>query len=753
MKTIRVLFEIMLVMSGMVASAQSYIPITNNMQIGNDANIKFAAGNYAFTDPEADGVIQISNKHNIILDGDSCRVNGSIFQGYMIKITNSHNITIRNFDSVYGYRYAVYILNSDHITINGNVFSSNKVDSSGWIDVWADYTLALGGGVMMYQSRAAHIYNNVMNLQNDGVALYHCDSIRIHDNDFSWNTSYGIRMFWTDTCNIYQNNCSHVNRPLTDPSDCAALLMIVSNANRIENNDLSWSGDGVFLGQYQHSDIQNNNYIAWNECSYSPHNAIEATFAYGNIYKHNKCNASDYGMWLGYSFNSLVDSNEVTGNYHSGIAIDRGYSNSVSHNEITDNPTGIELWEGSPITGYSNQHSKDYHITNNTFTDNSIALSALKTAHTVIIGNEFNYSQTESLHIDQASAGDTVIGNTFRMPTAWHIRNLSPNAVYAPGNLFIPSDTAIIAQKIYDFRDNSTKGEVVWYPQTPGPNSAIQSQPPCDMAEPLSTWYVYPETGYPAKNRFPDSLSFDSVQKVVGAASVKLVTSRGYDLALNYRPFNDSLSRWSLTVNDTLYFWIRTIKQPQYGFQYFSIRLGDSRGNYYKYTASSGLLNQANNVWKHFKFPLSGNSQFLRTIVGNMSLDSVNYVEIHADTWDYGFTLWVDGLQFSDCSPVVGIAPFKDPGITEFFNYPNPFYAETTITYFIPEPGPVKLEVFDMQGTFLATLINENQPSGEHTILFSRERLLLLQSAASPMLLIRLLTTRFTQTRKMVQLK
>ena len=145
-------------------AAQTRIPITNNMTIGNNSNIKFIPGDYVFTDPELNGVIQINGKHDIIMDGDSCTVNGTNFQGYMIKIDNSSNIVIRNFDSVSNYKYAVYVTNSNHLTINGNDFSRNKVDSSGWIDVWTDYTSALGGGVMMYQCRAADIFNNIMSI-------------------------------------------------------------------------------------------------------------------------------------------------------------------------------------------------------------------------------------------------------------------------------------------------------------------------------------------------------------------------------------------------------------------------------------------------------------------------------------------------------------------------------------------------------------------------------------------------------------
>jgi hypothetical protein len=158
-----------------ITFSQTYIPITNNMNINSNSNIKFIPNNYVFADPDLDGVIRINNVHDVILDGDSCTVNGTNFIGYMIKITNSHNVVIKNFDSVFKYKYALYITGSDHIIINGNDFSRNKVDSSGTINVWTDYTSALGGGVMMYQCRAVQIFDNIMKYQNDGVAAYHCD--------------------------------------------------------------------------------------------------------------------------------------------------------------------------------------------------------------------------------------------------------------------------------------------------------------------------------------------------------------------------------------------------------------------------------------------------------------------------------------------------------------------------------------------------------------------------------------------------
>jgi len=710
---------IFLVLFSLLASGQTYTPITDNLQVQSNSNIKFAAGEYSFADNPADGVIQLNNVHNVILDGDSCFVDGIDTLGYMIKITNSDHIVIKNFDSVYNYFYAVHIMNSHHITINGNMFSGNKVDSTGWISIWTDYTQALGGGVLMYQCRAAEIYENNMTLQNDGMALYHCDSIACYENDFSWNTSFGIRMYWTDTCHIYQNNCSHVNRPYTDPSDCAALLMLVSNENVVEYNDLSYSGDGVFLGQYQYSNIPNNNYFGYNECSYSPHNAIEATFADGNTYLHNNCNYSHYGFWLGYSFNTLVDSNEVIGNYQTGIAIDRGFENTITGNVIRDNPTGIELWEGSPIAGYSNQYSHDYMIHNNLFDGNTVAISASKSEHLVATGNAFDFSRDASVYLDGQSDSDTLAGNDFRYPTVYHISNNSTYDIYAVDNRWMPGDTSMISEKIFDKHDNIAKGEVLWWPMLPSPETGIQEDPPCDLAEPLSTWYGYPETGYPAPVKFADSLYFDTEDKMVGEASVKFHTSRGWYVALNYRPYGDSLSEWMLTEEDTLRFWVKTLKFIPYGFQYFHIRIGDRNGNYARYSAPASLLNAAHGVWTRYSFPLSGNSTFQRSMVGELNWDQVNYVEFWADTWDYGFTLWLDGVQFNECDPVTATPEeFSDAsGLNQ--NFPNPFESSTVISYTIAERDHVTLTIMDLFGNVVRTLADQVTSPGEFTVRFS----------------------------------
>ncbi|MBD3233664.1 MAG: S8 family serine peptidase [candidate division Zixibacteria bacterium] len=48
--------------------------------------------------------------------------------------------------------------------------------------------------------------------------------------------------------------------------------------------------------------------------------------------------------------------------------------------------------------------------------------------------------------------------------------------------------------------------------------------------------------------------------------------------------------------------------------------------------------------------------------------------------------------------------------------YPNPFNAQTNITYSVPESGNVSLEVFNLMGQKVATLVNGNVEAGVHTI-------------------------------------
>ena len=79
--------------------------------------------------------------------------------------------------------------------------------------------------------------------------------------------------------------------------------------------------------------------------------------------------------------------------------------------------------------------------------------------------------------------------------------------------------------------------------------------------------------------------------------------------------------------------------------------------------------------------------------------------------------------------------------------FPNPFHPTTAISYQLPASSEVRLQIFNMQGQLVETLVNETQNAGLHSVNWNAS------SMTSGVYFYQITTDNFSTTKKIVLLK
>jgi hypothetical protein len=124
-------------------------------------------------------------------------------------------------------------------------------------------------------------------------------------------------------------------------------------------------------------------------------------------------------------------------------------------------------------------------------------------------------------------------------------------------------------------------------------------------------------------------------------------------------------------------------------------------------------------------------------IADEAQMFSIMVLDRDYDTRDCGFQ-WAQGIYVktqekygsivwsSKAAPETGVED-KAVKIPESFvlqqNFPNPFNPTTLISYRLLQSGPVKLEVFDISGRLVSSLVDEKQGAGFHSVNFDAKGL------------------------------
>ena len=376
----------------------------------NQGVIQIAAGN-----------IELEFAEGSYLRGAPAGTPPDRYRGCGIRLNGQSGVTIRG-AHLSGYWCGVWATKADGLLLEnidasdnrrGHLKSTPKAeDESDWLfghnndqHEWlTNYGAALyieqSGGVTVRDSRVWHGQN--------ALCLDRVTGARIYDNDFSFNSGWGVAL-WRCTSNIISRNAldfcirGYSHGVYNRGQDSAGIFVFEqNNRNVFAENSVTHGGDGFFgfagreaigetgehpAGWYRRRG-NSDNILMGNDFSYAAAHGIENTFSFGNEYLTNRIVGNAIcGIWAGYSRETLIAGNDLEENgemgyglERGGVDIDHGGDNQILNNTFVKNKCGVHLWGGpnpefdkrkwAGANGYASTGS---FIAGNTFTGDELA--------------------------------------------------------------------------------------------------------------------------------------------------------------------------------------------------------------------------------------------------------------------------------------------------------------------------------------------------------------------------------------------
>lgn len=175
-------------------------------------------------------------------------------------------------------------------------------------------------------------------------------------------------------------------------------------------------------------------------------------------------------------------------------------------------------------------------------------------------------------------------------------------------------------------------------------------------------------------------------------------------------PNNDWMitPRMTLGTNSALRFYARS-QTSSYGLERFRVGISTlttiiPQG--FQYITGPDYV-EAPSEWTEFMYDLS-------------AYDGQNvYIAIRCVSND-AFVFYVDNFNVHSNGGGVSNDDINSPvAFTELKgNYPNPFNPETTIRYSVKEAGPVAIEIYNLKGQLVKSLVSDDKAAGEHSVIW-----------------------------------
>jgi parallel beta-helix repeat protein len=383
---------------------QETVPFSPGMIVTR--SIRIAPGTYEVRGPASseEALIVVSGRDievdmtGVILRGIEVEADPDGATGTAVRIDGGEGVTLRG-ATIRGYRFAVmargtrglHIVESD-LSFNWKPRLFSQVGHESLVD-WLSFHanedrewMRFGAAIYLEDVTGGEVRGNRAVQGMNGLLMTRSDSLRVQDNDFSYNSGLGIGMYRSSDNRIVRNLLDYDVRGYSEGNyqrgqDSAGLLMYEqSSGNVVAYNSATHSGDGFFLwaGQSTMDSGEggaNDNLLFYNDFSFAPTNAVEVTFSRNRIIG-NFLRGSRYGVWGGYSWETEIRGNCFGGNQY-GVAIEHGQDNRIDSNRFDSDSLVFSFWsrDSEPADwGYA-QH-RDTRSRNQRVTGNVIAAPA-----------------------------------------------------------------------------------------------------------------------------------------------------------------------------------------------------------------------------------------------------------------------------------------------------------------------------------------------------------------------------------------
>ncbi|MFN9720825.1 MAG: hypothetical protein ACK58L_19190, partial [Planctomycetota bacterium] len=168
----------------------------------------------------------------------------------------------------------------------------------------------------------------------------------------------------------------------------------------------------------------------------------------------------------------------------------------------------------------------------------------------------------------------------------------------------------------------------------------------------------------------------DTTRVQVGTQSLLFETQSGFDTGVR---LTAPAGGWDLRNRRHVEYWCYGDNNTPIGWQGNQpIILMKSPGGKLTLTPTRQLM--PNRAWARIVAPFAGNENFQVSTEGFFDLSNVTELEIHQDTWDYGFRAFYDGLKFAGNSSGITNEQSSFLAIPSVQTSPRPVISWTPIT-------------------------------------------------------------------------